>query len=558
MMEVSSSVSVPPLRILILQTGSELEVFNSLLASRAISHHYPHALITFLTRQATLEIAQRSEWIDQVLSIPAELNNLSDISKFVSSVLEGRYELIVNWSSTRSSAILLDLIPGVVRLGRRIGVNGEFEDCDAWSMVMHSLEWGSVHQDIHIADMQTTQVLTALQIHIGEPQGAHIAGRQVFRALTPALIPVWAQRPHGLRWLAIDGDNWDRLALESAQQILRRHSDAGIVWVGKKGPSVSMDRMISLTGKLEMDQYIQVLSHCQWLITKDPVLASLASILQVKVIEIADEGASLSSAPYGNGHLRILTTHALSPDFIHAVYSYGSTEWMHNGKKDFMKHLEQLSVVTDAKGVQVQRSRIRQPEEGGGVAYSDLLKHGTTKPEWDRIAMARILRSWLCGWVPELNTDLNQMNPSVELADALMKSFESWPVARRITNEAIQCSLRLQDIAVNRRSLRMMGEEEDQTIRDLGAKIAELELLLTRLGQVETSISPIVQMQRLLMHNLPGSGLSEVAISTQQVWEMVAQAIDLNEELARAVPKQILKIPSKESRRSHLRLVEQD
>ncbi len=552
------SVQDSPLRILLIQTGPAMDVLSSLLASRAIAHHYPQAQLTFLTRESTASFAERSEWIDTVISIPRESKSISDISKFVSNVLESRFEVSVNWSSTRSSAILLDLIPAVVRLGRRIGLNGEFEDCDAWSMVMHSLEWGGIHQDIHIADMQTTQVLTALQIHVGESQEKSVVSRQLFRALTPALIPVWAQRPHGIRWVAIDGDDWERLALESAQQIVRRHGDAGVVWVGKKGPSVAMDRMISLTGKLELDQYIQVLSHCQWLITKDPVLASLASLLQVKVIMIADTGAALSAAPYGNGHLRIVTSHNLSPDFIHAVYSYGATEWMHNGKKDFLKHLEQLSVVADAKGVEVQRSRIRQPDEGGGVAYVDLLKHGTKKSEWDRIATARVLRSWLCGWVPEIDFDLAQIQVDSDLTVAIQKSFESWPVARRITLEAIQSAIALQGIAVERRSLRMMGIEEDQKIRDIGAKIAELEVLLTRLAQVETSLGPIVQMQRLLMHNLPGSGLSELAISTQQVWEMVGQALDLHEELAHKMPTQVRTLKSREPRKTHLRLVERD
>lgn len=552
------SVKDAPLRILILQTGSTLEVLSSLLASRAIAHHYPQAQLTFLTREGTAALAQRSEWIDEVLSLPKETKSLSDISKFVSSVLERRYEVSVNWSQARSSAILLDLIPAVVRLGRRIGANGEFEDCDAWSMVMHALEWGGLHQDIHISDMQTTQVLTALQIHVGEPQGKNVVARQMFRALTPALIPVWAQRPHGVRWVAIDGDDWERLALESAQQIVRRHGDAGVVWVGKKGPSVAMDRMISLTGKLEIDQYIQVLSHCQWLITKDPVLASLASLLQVKVIMIAGVGASLSEAPYGNGHLRIVSPHNLSADFIHAVYSYGATEWMHNGKKDFLKHLEQLSVVADAKGVEVQRSRIRQPDEGGGVAYVDLLKHPTSKEEWDRIVNARVLRSWLCGWVPDIDFDLAQIQAGPDLTASIHKSSESWPVARRITNEAIQSAIALQGIAVERRSLRMMGVEEDQRIREIGAKIAELEVLLTRLAQVESSLAPIVQMQRLLMHNLPGAGLSEVAISTQQVWEMVGQALDLEEELAQRVATRQRNGLGRRADRSHLRLVDRE
>ena len=59
------------LSLMVVQLGSEAEVFRSLMALKAIKHLYPEGKLNFMVRKEVSSAAKRVEWLHQVIETPA-------------------------------------------------------------------------------------------------------------------------------------------------------------------------------------------------------------------------------------------------------------------------------------------------------------------------------------------------------------------------------------------------------------------------------------------------------------------------------------------------------
>jgi hypothetical protein len=208
---MSAALDVTPrkqLSILIVQLGEIEEIFRSLMAVKAVSHLYPEMKFHFIVRPEHSAPLHRLDWISSVIEIPhveAE-QSAKAIAKWVDLVLTQNYDLLANWTFSprysRMAAIVTTLIPAVIKFGNHLRNDSVIASFDAWSIYREAwLRQPLIDQDIHHTDVITTQLLTALQIHAGEPlidsSSSVVTSRYFFKVPTNDLLPKTAAK-----WIA--------------------------------------------------------------------------------------------------------------------------------------------------------------------------------------------------------------------------------------------------------------------------------------------------------------------------------------------------------------------
>ena len=164
------------LSILIVQMGEIDEVFRSLMALKAIKHLYPEIKLHFATRKEVSAPLKRVDWLSSVIETPtfqpAE-DPVARVAVWIDQVINQHYDILANWTFNsrfaRMAGTATSLIPAMVKLGDYVREDMVVASYDAWSMYRQAWLKSDITQDIHHTDIITTQLLTALQIHAGDP-----------------------------------------------------------------------------------------------------------------------------------------------------------------------------------------------------------------------------------------------------------------------------------------------------------------------------------------------------------------------------------------------------
>ena len=183
--------SSKPIRCAVIQLARLGDTLQSLMALRAAKQLYPQLEITFVARERFAAAAQRVSWIDQVIALPTGRSSLSSRSaartrRSARSELKTRPCAMprAGWSRSCASpgissstgpsrsraATSPALLPSRVKLGYSRRKDLTMLSADGWSHYIQAVVQGGVAQNIHLTDILTTQLLTALQIHFGEPR----------------------------------------------------------------------------------------------------------------------------------------------------------------------------------------------------------------------------------------------------------------------------------------------------------------------------------------------------------------------------------------------------
>lgn len=565
-----------PIRCLVIQFARLGDSLQSLMALRAAKQLYPNLELTFVTRERFAAAAKRVSWIHNVVTFPSEeilgpvlnqektdIQALGDLARWVSPLVKESWDLIVNWSYSESSSYLTGLLPAKVKLGYSRRKDTSFCSLDGWSHYIQAIVQGEIRQNIHITDILTTQLLTALQIHFGEPADngdAPVTSKSFFTLETTQDELGWCWRDLSRKWIAIQlgsarGKHWSAENWASLMhQILKRNPGYSFVLLGSKREQeqateilsrlesllgenpLSAKHVLPLVGETDFDVWASIIGACQWLISSENTAVHLASVLGTRVLHIALATDRWSeTGPYGNGHYIVAPQDPAHPgsllsDAVYAAWSYGSLEWSHRRQISLQDHAESLRLKLSLESARIFRAKIRGTQDGGGVFYEPLSASGLTEPEWMSMVVGHIARAWYCGWVPPVGQELQREKFGPGLIQKLRELDESAMVLSHIYNEASVTALTLNKKSAHLKSDKVMRLNDRDELRELGNKLIELDTLIDRLGKAQPALLAFIQMSKVLMHNLEGDKLSDLGKETASCYRQLNEGVSILKE----------------------------
>jgi len=550
------------------------------MALRAAKQLYPNLEITFVARERFAAAAKRVPWIHEVITFPSDellgpvLRNrasqeeaLGDLAGWIAPLVKSPWDFLLNWSYSNSSSYLTALIPSRVKLGFSRRPDLEMSCMDGWSQYIQGVVQGRAGQNIHLTDILTTQLLTALQIHVGEPvdEGNSPVTSKSFFTLELGTQDLRIT-DHSRKWIAIqlgagnaaktwDPENYGALA----NLILNRHSETAVVVMGGAEDQSRFDRMyaqiedksrvLSLVGQTDFDLWASVVGRAQWVIAGDTAAIHLASVLGTRVLNISvGPVAWAETGPYGNGHYVLssakpcdackdLSREAepiahtcrtnVTPEAAYATWSYASSEWSHRRQNLIERHFSQLGFSHDLPLVRIHRARIRNSNDGGGVLYEPMTQSSMDLQDWMSGVIGHIARSWYCGWVPPIGQELSRDRISPQLIQKLRELNDSSLVLSQIWGEAQTVSAQLSTRSAKLKSDKVMNLSDRNQLAELGKKLQELDTLADRLIKTHASLQAFMLMSQVVMHNLRGEHLSEIGKESSDAYKQLGDGVKI-------------------------------
>ena len=534
--------------ILIVQLGEIDEVFCSLMAIKAVKHLYPKLSISFIARKEASSPLKRVTFLDQVIELPKPepgADNLTQVAQWIGKIINRNYDILANWTHvdlhSRKAALVTSLIPAMVKVGNYIRDDLTLASHDAWSMYREAwLKDKTIEQDIHFTDLITTQLLTVLQIHAGDPSPdagtSAVTSKFFFDTKSDSSPDAFNSRAKNLKWIAVHpGSVSDRIS-EWVDMVLRRHPDHAIVIFGKPEDMLSHlthSRVIFLNDRLHFDALVAVLSQCAWLVCGNHAISDLASLLGVRVLFSPDAGEQEYSlkwtemGPYGNGHIVMSSQNEWRPELAYATWSYYQGEWFHQYSLTLAGHFDNLGVRSGLEEIQIFKSRIRPPGEGGGVCYERTEGVSREFEAWMYRVRGQMARAWFCGWLPSVDQEVAKLSLNPELIKKIRGIHESILLLEKLTSQGRALAVELYQVANKTRAGYLMSVDERDRIENFGKKILEVESLMTRVIQLEPELLCLLKWYQQLMHNLQGKNIAEMAKETIHGFDLVAEGLDL-------------------------------
>lgn len=595
-----SSHDSSKIRCLVIQLGRLGDTLQSLMALRAAKQLYPQLEIHFVARDCFADAAKRVPWIAQVTTLPTQTlidafatgkttqgQALSALANWVAPLLKDPWDFSINWTYSEASSYLNSLIPARVKLGYsrtqdanarlRASQESALSCSDGWSHYLQAIVQGGVHQNIHLIDILTTQLLTALQIHVGDPADAGnqaVTSKGFFTLEISDKEQSWRWRDSTRKWIGIQisasqaNRTWDATKwAKFASYLLRRHPECGIVVLGGtedvpaarqfmskiEGATLTSRPVISLVGETDFDVWATVVGQCQWLLAGDTSAVHLASVLGTRVLNISvGPDRRMETGPYGNGHyvvssclpcsgcenleadpLKHSCRNDVSPEAAYAVWAYASSEWSHRRQGTLDAHFSNLGWSAELGSIQVFRSRIRATDDGGGVHYEPMIQRSMRVDEWTSQVMGYMARAWYCGWVPPLGQEIPRNTVGPTLLQSLRMLDESSLVLEKICVEAARTASIIESKSSRLRSDRIMQISDRAELQQLGQKIIELDKLIERLGPTHPALRGFAQMSKVLMHNIKGELLAELGRESAESYRQINQGVSILREWIR-------------------------
>jgi len=558
-----------PIRCAVIQLGRGSDVLESMLALRAAQQLYPSMEITLVCNEAHASLAEQADWIHQVVAAPikswmdehksGEVTHrqlMGPAARWLSPLISNgdngtvsndNWDILINWSYSESSSYLTALLPAKLKLGYSRRSSLEFASGDAWSQFIHGAVQESLDPGIHLTDMLTTQLLTALQVRFGEPIDAgnqSVTGRDFFSRIVTQGDPILD--PSRI-WIGLQIDSFFKTAEWSKliKLTLERHPEAQIVLLGDEGrremgreiikscnhQGLDPRRIISLVGETDAELWIDVVSQCKWSICASSRPAQLASLLGTRVLQLSHrKDPSTVQSAYGNQHLLLSTTDEkvqLVPEAVYAAWSFGQYEKNHQQNWDFAQHLDRLGFAALNEWIDLKRSRIRPSEEGGGVSYEREIKRPMTSQEWSALVHAQIARLWYCGWTPPVGSELDRSRIRPDLVQEMRALDDSSGVLVRVLGEAVRTAEQFYSKSSGLKSEKLMSLEDRQELEAQGRRLLELQKLVERLARADQHLVLFSTMLTVMLHNLEGDQISEISKETMISFKQLEQGAQL-------------------------------
>jgi ADP-heptose:LPS heptosyltransferase len=548
-----------PIPCLVLQLGGGTEILHSLIALKAAKQLYPALEITLVCREDEAGIPAEVSWLEDVVALPiarwanpisagAKLTEdlLPEAAQAIARLAGTQWDILANWTFNDSSSFLSALIPAQHRLGYTRRSDLDFSSGDGWSQFIHAFVQQGVPQNIHLVDIFTTQLLTALQVRHGDPIDAGnqpVTGKDFFTSLRTAgdklLDP-------NRTWVGVQIDDcwtarqWARLI----ELTTERHPEIQLVLLGNArrrelarealqaaSTTITEKRVLSLVGETDLDLWVDCITQCSWIITSNGLPANLSSILGTRALQICgDHSPSFTGAAYGNGHLLIHPTDIsvpVVPEATYAAWSYLHFEWSHRRSRNFEQHLQSLGFGGLADWIDLRISRIRPVDDGGGVTYESEFTRPLSPKDWLAVVNGQIGRLWYCGWTAAEGAEIQRAAIRPVLLQDLRALEESSSVLLRVSREAVRSARELHQKATAMKSSKIMSIEDRRELESMGKRILELQKLVDRLAKADANLAGFSTLLQVMMHNLEGEHIAEVSHETAVAWQQVERGAEL-------------------------------
>lgn len=550
------------IRCLIIQLARLGDSVQSLMALRAAKQLYPGLEVEMVVRETFSDAVKRTPWIAKTHSLPTdeilrpilegkstEREGMQSLARFLAPLVAERWDYVLNWTFSESSSHLTSLIPAKVKLGFGRNAESTLTCLDGWTHYMQAIIQGKVRQNIHVTDLLTTQLLTALQIHEGEPtsQGTSAPKRFFELNLTRSALPELMQSQ--TKWIGIQlgashkaeswpVEEWKQLI----SKILTRHSDYGIMIFGSKKETPLLQdlfgnadfkpedfsRILPLVGQSHFDEWAYAISRCHWLISADTAAIHLASTVGTRVLNISfGDSRFEETGPYGSGHLIVARTDGDTPtsDAVYGIWSLHHSDWSRDRNRTVETHFSELGFTNDLSTLIAKKSRVRSPDDGGGVTYESLNKGSVSTADWCSRVMGDIARTWYCGWVPPVGQGLAREELSPDILRTLRETI---PLAEEVEKDYARAQYVAQQIAIKsgkQKSDRLMGIEAKQELGALGQELCELEASVKMKSATNTLLDGFQKMHTVMMHNLKGTHLKDIANESAASFTQLVEGI---------------------------------
>ena len=560
-----------PVQCLVIQLARLGDTLQSLMALRAAKQLYPHLEISLLVRESFADAAKRVPWIKHVYTLPTQellapilkgtqtlSDQLPELQKWIAPIQAQSWRYLVNWTFSEPSSYLTALIPAQTKLGYTRGLEGTLQGTDGWSHYVQAIIQGKIPQNIHLTDVFTTQLLTALQIHEGEPVNpgtAAVTSKNFFSLTLTETEISQISCDSRKRWIGVQIGASDesrtlspRKWAQFIEYFLDRNQEYGIFLLGGKADKTREQEflaelsaraqswlekkvLISFVGESTFDLWASLLSRCQWLISGDTAAIHLASLLGTRVLNLSLGNASYAeTGPYGNGHYVIKPTHSevtISPALIYSTWTYAHSEWAHKKKTSLEEHFAHLNGRSTLDGFEIYRTKIRPASEGGGVNYELMMQRPLSLNLWVSRVMGHIARAWYCGWIPEIAQEISRAQVAPELIQLIRQYDESSEVLSKICVQASRIANTIHTKSLSLKSTKIMRLEEKEELQDLAQKLQELEQLIERLGKTHSPLLAFSQMLQVLLHQLQGDHLAELGRDTALVYRHILEGVNI-------------------------------
>lgn len=552
-------------QVLVVQLGRLGDTVQTLMALRAAKQLYPDMEITLVVRKRFGAASHRVPWIRQVVELPAGdwINPVRDGRLTQEAILpevrnwvmglqktaDGHaWDYLVNWTFSDTSSFLASLIPSHVKLGYVRGSQAGVYCADGWSCFVQGVVQAGVAQNIHLTDVLTTQLLTALQIHLGastEDTSASVSSKGFFSLHVQDADTPWSWRDTSRTWIAVQlGASHQRTAMAPAlagrliARLLKEHPEYGVVVLGSaqdreaeeevltqlSGLGLDHRRFISLVGKTSFDLWVSVIARCQWLIAGESSAVQIASVVGTRIVSVVTKNSRwIETGPYGNGHYVVECdpSQTCDAEILMAIWEYASQEWSHQRAKSLPAVLAEEGIKASRIQGEVYRSKIRGGAEGGGVYYEALLDPSITFDRWSQDVMGQVARAWYCGWTAPAAQDYARDRIKTELLQSIRALEEPASVLTRVCQKAERIAQRLADRTARLKSDRVMSLRDREEVAELGASLRELDQLIQRLGMLQRPLVAFSHMSKVLMHNLRGDNLHVLGKETANAYRQL-------------------------------------
>ncbi|MBI4924777.1 MAG: hypothetical protein HY843_02540 [Bdellovibrio sp.] len=435
---------------------------------------------------------------------------------------------------------------------------------DGWSQYIHATllkNTNKLTQNIHLIDILTTQLLTALQIQAGESksnESSAIFSKQFFQVdqKFSKNYESEKEKDFGLnskifskKWITINlepnlkGTELKYIA-EFTHFILNDNLDVAIFFVGSAASESLKEKINQLLLRYNLDLsqvfyffgqtdlFIYLLSQSQRIFSfsQNETLNQLASVLGTKIFTyISRTDFIYEYGPYGNGHYIISGDkhEILDPEILYTIFMYADQEALHKNRTPLREFLKIHGLTAVPENLQIYRSKIRIPNEGGGVYYEPLLYKQIHFDEWFAQVIGHIARHWYCGWTPAIGKELRRSTLNPNLLQFLRNLNESTDALIKIYEESKNTAIKIQKKCKGLPSAKIMAINNKEELHCLTNKLLELENLVIQLSKIHFPLTFFVNAEKVLMHNLRGSQLLELSHEMSLSFDQLKQGCEI-------------------------------
>ncbi len=576
------------MKMLVVQLGDAADVLRSLMALRGAKQNYPQIDIHFIVRKKHSEPLKYVSWISNIYELDVdgivgpllrkestEEFALEKIINWLAQFSDQNWDFVVNWTFDEISSYLMALIPGSTKLGYSRYRDLSLSHADGWSQYVQSTRASLISQNIHLTDIYATQLLTAIQVMIGEPQAdkdSSITNKNFFEFEKNDHDIEVSRNDYEKKWIAVFVDaeknnhnwtekNWAHLISE----IISNHPECHIVLMGDKKAAkinkrilnnledweINTKKIISLIGDEDFSVTAQIISECRWVVTENAAVLQLAGLLGTRILYISkDSFINFDKSPYGNGHWIVslgserttqehlresLVDEYCFSELVYFVWKYASHEWVHGRNLTLSDYLTGYGIEIDKiKSIKISRSKVRSMTHGGGVCYELMNNLPINGEEWVAQVVGYLARSWYCGWAPEPANEVERDRIMPEIVRELRMLIEPASVLKQLYSKSIMISNEISQVASKLRSQNIVDIEHKQRLSVLGGELAELEKLAEKLSAIHPYFTIFTSLSKVMMHNLNDANLKRLGEQGAMAYGQLLEGVKLFEEWIRA------------------------